>query len=111
MAGSATNPTSVHPNAGRPGGVIWCNSHTFLCTGRARHAGTHGLHGPVEYWKTRPGETIIVAAASGAVESVVRQIAKIKRCRGVGIAAGEQRCRFVKDELGFDACSIIASPS
>jgi NADPH-dependent curcumin reductase CurA len=54
--------------------------------------------------KPQPGETIVVAAASGAVGSVVGQIAKIKGCRVVGIAGGEQNCRFVKDELGFDAC-------
>jgi NADPH-dependent curcumin reductase CurA len=54
--------------------------------------------------KPRPGETIVVAAASGAVGSVVGQIAKIKGCRVVGIAGGKQKCRFVKDELGFDAC-------
>jgi NADPH-dependent curcumin reductase CurA len=54
--------------------------------------------------KPHPGETLVVAAASGAVGSVVGQIAKIKGCRVVGIAGGEQKCRFVKDELGFDAC-------
>jgi len=54
--------------------------------------------------KPQPGETIVVAAASGAVGSVVGQIAKLKGCRVVGIAGGEQKCRFVKDELGFDAC-------
>jgi NADPH-dependent curcumin reductase CurA len=54
--------------------------------------------------KPQPGETIVVAAASGAVGSVVGQIAKIKGCRVVGIAGGEQKCRFVRDELGFDAC-------
>src|SRR4029077_13961093 len=54
--------------------------------------------------KPQPGETIVVAAASGAVGSVVGQIAKIKGCRVVGIAGGEQKCQFVKDELRFDAC-------
>ena len=52
----------------------------------------------------QPGESVVVAAASGAVASLVGQIAKIKGCRAVGIAGGEQKCRFVKDELGFDAC-------
>ncbi len=52
----------------------------------------------------KPGETLVVAAASGAVGSVVGQIGKIKGCRVVGIAGGEQKCRFVKEELGFDAC-------
>lgn len=52
----------------------------------------------------KPGETLVVAAASGAVGSVVGQIAKIKECRVVGIAGGERKCRYVKAELGFDAC-------
>ncbi len=54
--------------------------------------------------RPQPGETLVVAAASGAVGSVVGQIAKIKGCRVVGIAGGEPKCRFVKEELGFDAC-------
>ena len=54
--------------------------------------------------KPRPGETIVVAAASGAVGSVVGQLGKIKGCRVVGIAGGQQKCSFVKEELGFDAC-------
>lgn len=50
------------------------------------------------------GETVVVAAASGAVGSVVGQIAKIKGCNVVGIAGGNEKCRYVIDELGFDAC-------
>lgn len=45
--------------------------------------------------KPQPGETLVVAAASGAVGSVVGQIGKIKGCRVVGIAGGDQKCRFV----------------
>jgi NADPH-dependent curcumin reductase len=52
----------------------------------------------------KPGETLVVAAASGAVGSVVGQIAKIKGCRAIGIAGGAPKCRFVKEELGFDDC-------
>lgn len=51
----------------------------------------------------KPGETVVVAAASGAVGSVVGQIAKIKGARAVGIAGGADKCAFVRDELGFDA--------
>jgi len=51
-----------------------------------------------------PGETVVVAAASGAVGSVVGQIAKIKGCHVVGVAGGEEKCRYVIDELGFDFC-------
>jgi NADPH-dependent curcumin reductase CurA len=52
----------------------------------------------------KQGETLVVAAASGAVGSVVGQIAKIKGCRVVGIAGGPEKCRYVTEELGFDAC-------
>jgi NADPH-dependent curcumin reductase CurA len=50
------------------------------------------------------GETVVVAAASGAVGSVVGQIAKIQGCTVVGIAGGEDKCRYAVDELGFDFC-------
>ena len=50
----------------------------------------------------KAGETLVVA--SGAVGSVVGQLAKLKGCRAVGIAGGERKCRYVVDELGFDAC-------
>jgi NADPH-dependent curcumin reductase len=52
----------------------------------------------------QPGQTIVVSAASGAVGSVVGQLAKAAGCRAVGIAGGEEKCAYVVDELGFDAC-------
>lgn len=52
----------------------------------------------------RAGETVVVAAAAGAVGSVVGQIAKIKGCRAVGIAGGKKKCDFVVSELRFDVC-------
>ena len=52
----------------------------------------------------KPGETVVVAAATGGVGSVVGQIAKIKGCRAVGIAGGAEKCAFAVKELGFDAC-------
>ncbi len=52
----------------------------------------------------KAGETLVVAAASGAVGSVVGQLAKLKGCRAVGIAGGERKCRYVTEELSFDAC-------
>src|SRR3954467_6188892 len=58
----------------------------------------------------RPGETVVVAAASGAVGSLVGQIAKIKGCRAVGIAGGERKCRHATEELGFDACLDHRAP-
>jgi NADPH-dependent curcumin reductase len=60
--------------------------------------------GLLEIGQPKAGETVVVAAASGAVGSVVGQIAKIKGCRAVGIAGGANKCPFVIDALGFDAC-------
>jgi len=64
------------------------------------------LHG-----KPQPGETVVVAAASGAVGSAVGQIAKIKGCRAVGVAGSDEKCKFVVEELGFDACVNYKSPT
>ncbi|MBS1875680.1 MAG: NADP-dependent oxidoreductase [Acidobacteria bacterium] len=58
----------------------------------------------------KEGETVVVAAAAGAVGSAVGQIAKIKGCRAVGIAGGEAKCSYVRDELGFDAAVDHRSP-
>lgn len=52
----------------------------------------------------KPGDTVVVSAASGAVGSVVGQLAKLKGCRVVGIAGGREKCDYVVNELGFDAC-------
>jgi len=60
--------------------------------------------GLLEVGQPKTGETLVVAAASGAVGSIVGQIAKIKGLRVVGIAGGPDKCRFVKDELHFDDC-------
>lgn len=51
----------------------------------------------------KPGETVVVAAATGPVGSLVGQIAKLKGCRAVGIAGGRDKCRHLIDEFGFDA--------
>jgi NADPH-dependent curcumin reductase len=60
--------------------------------------------GLLDVGQPKTGETVVVSAASGAVGSVVGQIAKIKGCRVVGIAGGSEKCRYVIQELGFDAC-------
>ncbi|MGX7003241.1 NADP-dependent oxidoreductase [Caballeronia sp. KNU42] len=52
----------------------------------------------------KAGETVVVSAASGAVGSVVGQLAKAAGCRAVGIAGGTDKCRYVTETLGFDAC-------
>lgn len=66
--------------------------------------GRTAFFGLTEVGKPKAGETLVVAAASGAVGSVVGQIAKIKGLRVVGIAGGADKCRYVKEELGFDEC-------
>jgi len=59
--------------------------------------------GLLDIGKPEPGETVVVSAASGAVGSIVGQIAKIKGCRAVGIAGTKDKCDYVVSELGFDA--------
>src|SRR6202140_1588218 len=60
--------------------------------------------GLFEIGQPKPGNTVVVSAASGAVGSVVGQLAKIKGCRVVGIAGGKTKCDYVVKDLGFDAC-------
>ena len=59
--------------------------------------------GLLDVGEPKPGETVVVSAASGAVGSIVGQIARIKGCRAVGIAGGPEKCRYLTEELGFDA--------
>ena len=66
--------------------------------------GMTAYFGLLEVGSPKPGETVVVSAASGAVGQLVGQIAKIAGCRAVGIAGGPRKCAYVKDELGFDAC-------
>ncbi len=74
------------------------------------HLGALGMPGITAWFGLREvgqpkaGETVVVSAASGAVGSVVGQIAKNMGCRVVGIAGGERKCAYVRDVLGFDAC-------
>ncbi|MCG9698571.1 NADP-dependent oxidoreductase [Vibrio natriegens] len=60
--------------------------------------------GLLDIGQPKPGETIVVASATGPVGSTVGQIAKLKGCRVVGIAGGEEKCRYAKEELGFNEC-------
>ena len=66
--------------------------------------GVTGWYGLTQICKPKEGATIVVSAASGAVGTVVGQLAKARGCRAVGIAGGPEKCRYVVDELGFDAC-------
>jgi NADPH-dependent curcumin reductase len=65
--------------------------------------GLTAYKGLLEVGKPKEGETIVVSGASGAVGSLVGQIAKLKGCRVVGIAGGARKCGYVTDTLGFDA--------
>lgn len=66
--------------------------------------GVAAWYGLTQICKPKSGQTVAVSAASGAVGSVVGQLAKLHGCRVVGIAGGAAKCQYVVDELGFDAC-------
>ncbi|NHZ90995.1 zinc-binding dehydrogenase [Massilia sp. CCM 8733] len=72
--------------------------------GVAGMPGMTAWYGLNQIMMPKEGETILVSAASGAVGSAVGQLAKLKGCRAVGIAGGPEKCAYVVDELGFDAC-------
>jgi len=66
-------------------------------------AGMSAYFGLLDLGQPKPGETVVVSGAAGAVGSVAGQIARIKGCRTVGIAGSDEKCRWLVDELGFDA--------
>ncbi|MEN3367626.1 MAG: hypothetical protein V7606_4900 [Burkholderiales bacterium] len=66
--------------------------------------GMTAYFGLLEVGQPKPGETVVVSGAAGAVGQTVGQVAKRKGCRTVGIAGGKDKCDFVINELGFDAC-------
>lgn len=66
--------------------------------------GFTGWHGLMEYGRPKEGETLVVAAATGPVGSMVGQIAKTKGLRVVGIAGGADKCKLAVDHFGFDVC-------
>jgi len=74
------------------------------------YVGTLGIPGMTAYFgildvaKLKEGEIVLVSGAAGAVGSVVGQIAKIKGCTVIGTAGGPEKCKYVGDQLGFDAC-------
>lgn len=73
------------------------------------YLGALGMPGMTAYFglldigQPKPGQTVVVSGAAGAVGTVVGQIAKIKGCRAVGIAGGKEKCEYLVNELGFDA--------
>jgi NADPH-dependent curcumin reductase CurA len=66
--------------------------------------GMTAYFGLLDIGAPQPGQTVVVSAASGAVGALVGQIARIKGARAVGLAGGPEKCRYVTEELGFDAC-------
>ena len=66
--------------------------------------GMTGYFGLMDVGQPKPGETVVISGAAGAVGQTVGQLAKIKGCRVVGIAGGQAKCDWVVKELGFDAC-------
>lgn len=89
-----TGLTKLHPSMPQPS----------LALGALGMPGFTAYMGLLDIGQPKTGETVVVAAASGAVGSVVGQIAKLKGCRVIGIAGGPQKCRWAIDGLGFDAC-------
>lgn len=85
--------------------------HPSLALGVLGMPGFTAYMGLLDIGQPKAGETVVVAAASGAVGSVVGQIAKLKGCHVVGIAGGAEKCRYVTGELGFDACLDHRDPA
>ena len=73
-------------------------------------AGLTAYFGLLECGQPKSGDTVVISAAAGSVGSIVGQIARIKGCRVVGIAGGEEKGRWLVDELGFDAAVDYKSP-
>ncbi|EIJ46131.1 NADP-dependent oxidoreductase [Herbaspirillum sp. GW103] len=82
-------------------------SHALGVLGMPGYTAYAGL---IDIGQPRPGETVVVAAATGAVGSLVGQIAKQRGCHVVGIAGGAQKCESAVKELGFDACIDHRAP-
>ncbi len=80
------------------------DSHYSLALGVLGMPGFTGYMGLLDIGAPQAGETVVVAAATGAVGSVVGQVAKLKGCHVVGVAGGAEKCRYAVGELGFDAC-------
>lgn len=79
-------------------------THPELALGVLGMPGFTAYMGLLDIGQPKAGDTVVIAAASGAVGSAVGQITKLKGCRAVGIAGGPDKCRYVIKELGFDAC-------
>ncbi len=93
-------------DAGQPGSLRKVDTaHVPLSAylGAVGMPGVTAWYGLMKICEPKAGETVLVSAASGAVGSVVGQLAKARGCRAVGIAGGKEKCDYVVRELGFDA--------
>ena len=72
--------------------------------------GFTAYHGLLNIGRPQAGETVVVASATGAVGSVVGQLARLKGARAIGIAGGEEKCRYAVEALGFDVCLDHRAP-
>ncbi|MDE2081408.1 MAG: NADP-dependent oxidoreductase [Burkholderiales bacterium] len=94
-------------DAGQPGALRKVDATRIPLSAYLGAVGMPGVTawvGLIHLIQPKAGETIVVDAASGAVGSAVGQLAKSRGCRAVGIAGGADKCAYVVDELGFDAC-------
>lgn len=90
---NGTGVTVVDPNLGSP----------EMYLGVLGSTGLTAYFGLLEYGQPRPGDTVVVSAAAGAVGSIVGQIARLSGSRTVGLAGGPEKCEFLTSELGYDA--------
>jgi len=97
---AGTGMRKINPNAG----PLSASLGVLGMPGMTAYTGLLNIGQP------KAGETVVVAGASGAVGSVVGQIARIKGCRAVGVAGGAEKCTFTTGELGFDACIDHRAP-
>ena len=94
-------------NAAQPGALRKVDTTHVPLSHYLGAVGTPGVtawYGLVKIINPKAGETLVITAASGAVGSAFGALAKARGCRVVGIAGGSDKCKYVTDELGFDAC-------
>jgi len=79
-------------------------AHPSYALGVMGMPGFTAYMGLLDIGQPKQGDTLVVAAATGAVGSMVGQIGKLKGCRVIGVAGGEEKCRYAVEQLGFDQC-------
>ena len=85
-------------------------AHPSYALGLLGMPGFTGYMGLTDIGNPQPGETVVVAATTGAVGSVVGQVAKLRGCHAIGIAGGAEKCRYAVETLGFDICLDHQAP-